>query len=564
VGAGLARSCSDIYYSQRAAAELERVLADFQADILVVERLWLHRYIAHARPFVRRIVFDAHTIEAELARQLAVMQGNDGLCSRTTRERLAERTESIERRAIRGVDQIWVSSEHDRRCVEQRYQPPVGVHVVPNAVDVASYAGDSAAPRSSACASLVFPAMFTYGPNATAAHLLINELMPLMRDATRTCRLVLVGSMPTAGMLDAARNDDRIVVTGTVPDVRPFLRTASVVVVPLFQGSGTRFKILEALAARVPVITTPIGAGGLDVEHDRHVLVAETAAESADAIERIWTEPDLVERLTQGVRPGQAALLVERGARTNCGRLRRVPSSGRQAMTSPLVSCIVPTYNGTAYLAEALESILAQTYQRLEIIVADDGSTDDTLEIAARYGPRVRVVVQANAGPAAARNLGVRAASGPFVAFLDQDDLWHREKLTRQLARFEARPELNLSVAHVQRFWTAELPAQEEAFRDHRVATALPGYITGTFLVRRRVFDVVGAFDTGVRYADSMERVLRARERGVISELLPDVLLRHRMHGRNLSQREAARSRDEFLHVLKLSLDRRRESTERQ
>jgi glycosyltransferase involved in cell wall biosynthesis len=227
-------------------------------------------------------------------------------------------------------------------------------------------------------------------------------------------------------------------------------------------------------------------------------------------------------------------------------------------MSGPLVSCVVPTYNGEVYLAEALDSIFAQTHQALQVIVADDGSTDGTLQIAARYGPRVRVVSQPNAGPAAARNLGVRASTAEFLAFLDQDDVWHPEKLARQLGRFQARPELEVSVAHVQRFWTEELPGQAEQYRGHRVSAALPGYITGTFLVRRRVFDVVGPFDAAVRFADSMEWFLRAVERGVVSELLPDVLLRHRMHGRNLSQREGEGSRDEFLRVLKASLDRKR------
>jgi glycosyltransferase involved in cell wall biosynthesis len=291
---------SDTYYSPRAALELERILEDFQADVLVVERLWLHRYIAHARSFVGHIVLDAHNIEAELSRQLAFAADDDGLPRRNMRERLAERTESIERQAIHAVDQIWVCSENDRRCVEQQYHPTVRVHVVPNGVDVDSY---GAVPRPSACAPgaelLVFPAMFMYGPNAAAARFLIRELMPLMRDATRACRLVLVGSMPTAEMLDAARNDDRIVVTGTLPDVRPFLQAASAVVVPLFQGSGTRFKILEAFAARVPVITTAVGADGLDVEDGTHVLIAQTAAEFAAAVERLWSDPDLVERLTR-------------------------------------------------------------------------------------------------------------------------------------------------------------------------------------------------------------------------------------------------------------------------
>ena len=229
-------------------------------------------------------------------------------------------------------------------------------------------------------------------------------------------------------------------------------------------------------------------------------------------------------------------------------------------MSEPLVSCIVPTYNGEAYLAEALDSILAQTYPSLEIVIADDGSTDATLAIAARYGDRVRVAVQANGGPAAARNLGLREARGPFLAFLDQDDLWHPGKLARQMGRFAVRPDLDVSVAHVQRFWTAALKEQADRFHDHRVAKPIPGYITGTFVVRRRVFELVGPFDADVRFADSMAWFMRATERGVVSELLPDVLLRHRMHGQNLSQSEADGSRDEFLRVLKASLDRRRTS----
>jgi glycosyltransferase involved in cell wall biosynthesis len=232
-------------------------------------------------------------------------------------------------------------------------------------------------------------------------------------------------------------------------------------------------------------------------------------------------------------------------------------------MTHPHISCIVPTYNGAAYLSQALDSILAQTLQPFEVIVADDGSTDATLEVAARYRRRVRVVVQPNGGPAAARNRGVREASAQFVAFLDQDDVWHPEKLARQSGRFQMRPELDLSVAHAQRFWTTRLRGQAERFRKHRVSKPLPAYITGTFLVRRCVFDVVGLFDTSVRFADSMEWFIRATESGVISELLPDVLLRHRMHGHNLSQSEAQGSRDEFLRVLKTSLDRKRAASKR-
>lgn len=229
-------------------------------------------------------------------------------------------------------------------------------------------------------------------------------------------------------------------------------------------------------------------------------------------------------------------------------------------MSAPLISCIVPTYNGERYLSEALDSVLAQTHRPLELIVADDGSTDGTARVAKSYGERVRFVSQANAGPAAARNLGVRSAEGEFVAFLDQDDLWRPEKLVRQLERFTARPELDISVTHVQRFWISELGDQAEQFRDHRLARPLPGYITGTLLARRALFDRVGLFDLGLRYGDAMEWFLRATECGAVSELLPDVLLLHRMHARNLSQAEASGSRSEFLTILKKNLDQRRRS----
>ena len=100
-------------------------------------------------------------------------------------------------------------------------------------------------------------------------------------------------------------------------------------------------------------------------------------------------------------------------------------------MKRQLISCIVPVFNGELYLAEALESILKQSYRPLEIIVADDGSTDGTEAIVARFGTQVRYLYQPNSGPATARNLGLGAVRGEFVGFLDADDLWHPEKLER-------------------------------------------------------------------------------------------------------------------------------------
>src|SRR5262245_38520357 len=169
-------------------------------------------------------------------------------------------------------------------------------------------------------------------------------------------------------------------------------------------------------------------------------------------------------------------------------------------MQQALISCIIPVYNGELYLREAIESILAQTYQSREIIVIDDGSTDRTAAIAASYGDQIRYWRQPNAGPVVARNHGLGLAQREFVAFLDADDLWHQEKLARQIARFIARPDLEICITHVQNFWIPELKEEAERFQNHRLTQPVPGYVTQTVLARRALFDRVGPFDTTRRH----------------------------------------------------------------
>jgi glycosyltransferase involved in cell wall biosynthesis len=224
----------------------------------------------------------------------------------------------------------------------------------------------------------------------------------------------------------------------------------------------------------------------------------------------------------------------------------------------PLVSCIVPVFNGEAYLAEAVDSILQQAYPRLEIIVVDDGSTDRTPEIVASYGDRVHPVRQANAGPAAARNRGVRDSRGDLVAFLDADDRWHPEKLARQVARFAARPQLDVSVTHLQNFWIADLREEEARLRAHRIARPMAAYLASTILARRRVFAFVGEFDPELRFGHSCEWFLRAEARGAVVEEIPEVLYYRRLHHHNRSRQHSAESREEFLRLVKAHLDRRR------
>jgi glycosyltransferase involved in cell wall biosynthesis len=227
-------------------------------------------------------------------------------------------------------------------------------------------------------------------------------------------------------------------------------------------------------------------------------------------------------------------------------------------MKLPLVSCIVPVFNGERFLREALDSILAQTYRPVEIIVADDGSTDGTAALVADYGDQLRYLFQLNAGTAAACNLGLQAAQGNFMAFLAADDLWHRDKLIRQIERFEARPELDVCVTHVQNFWIPALKEEAERFRNHRISQPLPGYVPQTLLARRALFETVGHFNIALRHADSTDWFLRVIEHGAVIDILPDALVYRRIHQSNLSRRMASASRQEYVELVKATLERRR------
>jgi glycosyltransferase involved in cell wall biosynthesis len=228
-------------------------------------------------------------------------------------------------------------------------------------------------------------------------------------------------------------------------------------------------------------------------------------------------------------------------------------------MSAPLISCVVPVYNGERFLAEALDSVLAQTYRPVEILVSDDGSTDGTHEVAARYSKQIRYLRHANAGPGAARNRGLEVAQGDFVALLDADDVWHPEKLERQMARFQRSPDLDVCVTHFQNFWASEMVDEEEQPRDHPLLKPWPGYAVPTMLARHSVFtEKVGLYDEQVTHGENTEWFLRAAEQDVRIDLLPDVLVRRRLYDDNFTRRDASQHWDAFFRVMKQQLDLRR------
>ncbi len=222
---------------------------------------------------------------------------------------------------------------------------------------------------------------------------------------------------------------------------------------------------------------------------------------------------------------------------------------------SPLISVIVPVYNGRRYLDAALASVQAQTHRPLEVIVVDDGSTDDSAAIAAAY-PGARIVSQPNQGTAAARNHGVRLARGDCLAFLDQDDVWTRDKLAWQAAALAARPDLDMVFGQVRQFFSPDWDAADRPGL-YCPSEPLTGYLPSALLVRRAAFLAVGPFDTVWRMGEWAEWFTRARDHGLREWVVPHVVAWRRLHAGNKGLLDGA-ARGEYARLLKASLDRRR------
>lgn len=223
----------------------------------------------------------------------------------------------------------------------------------------------------------------------------------------------------------------------------------------------------------------------------------------------------------------------------------------------PLISVIIPALNAEKYLAEALDSILAQAHRPLQIIVVDDGSHDGTAQIAGDYADRgVTCLQRSNGGTAAALNTGLQEAAGELLAFLDADDLWLPEKLAIQIGVLEKQQNIEMVFSLSESFASPDLP--DEMRRRMMVPQhPIEGYCKSAMLIRRAAFDRVGPFNEALRTGDFIDWYLRAKEAQVQSVLVPQVLMRRRHHASNHGSIERDR-RVEYIRSLKAALDRRR------
>jgi glycosyltransferase involved in cell wall biosynthesis len=232
-----------------------------------------------------------------------------------------------------------------------------------------------------------------------------------------------------------------------------------------------------------------------------------------------------------------------------------IPAEHVEDASRLTVSTIVPVYNAARYLRATLESAVAQTLPPLEIIVVDDGSTDESA-VVARGFREVRCLQQPNQGCAAARNRGVAAARGDLLAFLDADDLWTADKLAVQVAYMTAHPEVGYTLARQELFLEAGA-RRPPAIRPEHLEHDQVGYLPSTLVVRRPVFDRIGGFDITQKISSDVDWFLRAKDLDVPMAVLPQVLVRRRIHDANLSTDTRA-NQAALLKVFKASIDRQR------
>ena len=268
---------------------LDRLFLTTQVDLVHYEST---RMALFRPPTATPTVIDAHDIEMTLLTRVAHAASGD--IERALKLAEARKVSWLERRLWAGSDLAIATSDRDAAAIEASTGQIA--RVVPNGVDVASFSRPSDWARRH---DIVFTGVMRHQPNSDAARWYLDEIHPLVQRTAPDVRVVFAGADPPSWLLDRATND--VVVTGRVADIRPWIWSAAVAIVPLRSGGGTRLKIFEALAAGTPLVSTTIGAEGINGIADA-ILCADDPAAFARAVGAILSDETLATRLSENGR----------------------------------------------------------------------------------------------------------------------------------------------------------------------------------------------------------------------------------------------------------------------
>jgi glycosyltransferase involved in cell wall biosynthesis len=394
-----------------------------------------------------------------------------------------------------------------------------------------------------------FVGTFKYPPNRDGVRWFIENTWSVILEKFPQARLRLAG--------DAGQkyfSGQNIDVLGWVPDMENEMANWSLAIVPVLIGGGTRIKILEAFSRQCPVVSTSLGAHGHDVQSGRELLIGDSPNDFAQNCLRLLDNPAEGERLaenafnkflqngkwetqarhvaeivrkmwgnTMPVELHNTAFDVEIHSPVGKSPVthERTPAITAINTPTPCISVVIPVYNRAHCVAHAIESVIAQTYKDIEIIAVDDGSSDGTAKVLEGFGNRIRLIRQPNGGVSAARNTGIRAARGKWVAFLDSDDQWHPEKLERQLgalkkyrakicftrcinAQSESLPDIE---------FISTTPCEPEIYRAQNALDSVcvsPRHpLIQTMVAEKALLEEAGLFDESFHAAEDAELIFR-------------------------------------------------------
>jgi len=273
-------------YCDEMQAALDKCVADFAIDVIVVE---FSQMACFTFPAGVPVVIDEHNVEYDLLRRMAL---RDGLSLRKVYNLIeASKFQREEVAAVRDSALTLVTSTRDEALLKESVAD-LRTAVITNGVDVAHFKRPDG-PRKPDTA--VFVGATHYFPNEEGIHFFMRDMIGLIRQERPDFRFVIVGGKPPPSILEY--QSDSVIVTGYVDDVRPYMWESSVFVVPLRMGGGTRFKIVEALAAGIPVVSTRLGAEGIPVTHGREVMLGDTPADFARGVVDILASPEKAESL---------------------------------------------------------------------------------------------------------------------------------------------------------------------------------------------------------------------------------------------------------------------------
>ena len=290
------------YWNRSLADRVRRWMQDHPDGVVHADHLHMAPYLDLGRAALR--VIDEHNVESRIVERLAEQKRSEnrfGLAGFYFRLQ-ARRMRAYESRMARRADLVLAVSTPDAEELT-RMAPQTPIECIPNGVDVDYFSANHGGGLAPLPGRMVFTGSMNWLPNQDAVSYFVDEILPVLNERHGRpfeWTLDVVGHAPPPSI--QALSSDRVRVTGSVDDVRPYLREASVCVVPLRIGGGSRLKILEAFAMGLPVVSTSVGCEGLEVEHERHLLVADEPHDIAQAVARTEGDESVREELATRAR----------------------------------------------------------------------------------------------------------------------------------------------------------------------------------------------------------------------------------------------------------------------